>query len=109
VADGRCEARFTWRYDVPIAQVWLALTNPASVARWLAPPAGVDVLRSERERVLELDWSPPSELQSVVRIELLAEGERTLLMLDHRRIDAALGMRYLRDWSRALERLEGSV
>jgi uncharacterized protein YndB with AHSA1/START domain len=109
VSDGRCEARFTRRYDAPIAQVWLALTDPASVARWLAPPAGVEVLRSERERMLELDWSPPGESQSVVRIELHPEGERTLLVLDHRRIDAALGMRYMRDWSRALERLEGSM
>ena len=109
MSDGRCEARFTRRYDAPIAQVWLALTDPASVARWLAPPAGVDVLRSERERLLELDWSPPGEPQSVVRIELRAEGQRTLLVLDHRRIDPALGMRYMRDWTRALERLEVSL
>lgn len=87
----------------------LARADRPRIRRALAGPAGVDVLRSERERVLELDWSPPGEPQSVVRIELLAEGERTLLMLDHRRIDAALGMRYLRDWSRALERLEGAV
>jgi hypothetical protein len=59
--------------------------------------------------VLELDWSPPGEPPSVVRIELRAEGERTLLVLDHRRIDAALGMRYMRDWTRALERLGGSL
>jgi hypothetical protein len=107
--DERCAARFTLRYDAPVAQLWLALTDPESVARWLAPPAGVAVVRSERERLLELDWSPPGEPPSVVRIELRGEGERTLLVLDHRRIDAALGMRYMRDWSRALERLEGSL
>ncbi len=109
MADGRCEARFTRRYDAPIAQVWLALTDPRSVARGLAPPAGVEVLRSERERVLELDWNPPGEPQSVVRIELHPEGERTLLVLDHRRIDARLGMRYMRDWARALERFGESM
>jgi uncharacterized protein YndB with AHSA1/START domain len=109
VNDGRCEARFTRRYDAPIAQVWLALTDPASVARWLAPPAGVEVLRSERERVLELDWNPPGEPQSVVRIELHREGEHTLLVLDHRQIDATLGMRYLRNWTRALDRFEESM
>jgi hypothetical protein len=109
MTDGRCEARFTRRYDAPIAQVWLALTDTASVARWLAPPAGVEVVGSERERVLELDWSPPGEPQSLVRIELRAEGERTLLVLDHRRIDAALGMRYMRDWSHALDRFAGSL
>jgi uncharacterized protein YndB with AHSA1/START domain len=109
VSDGHCEARFTRRYDAPIAQVWLALTDPAAVARWLAPPAGVEVLRSERERVLELDWSPLGEPHSVVRIELHPEGERTLLVLDHRLIDATLGMRYLRDWTRALERFGKSM
>jgi Activator of Hsp90 ATPase homolog 1-like protein len=109
VSDGHCEARFTRRYNAPIAQVWQALTDPASVARWLAPPAGVEVVRSERERFLELDWTPQGEPPSVVRIELSAEGERTLLVLDHRRIDAALGMRYMRDWTRALNRLEGSL
>jgi uncharacterized protein YndB with AHSA1/START domain len=109
VSGERCEARFTRRYDAPVAEVWRALTDPASVARWLAPPAGVEVVRSERERVLELDWSPTGEPQSVVRIELRAEGERTLLVLDHRRIDATLGMRYMRDWTRALERLGASL
>jgi hypothetical protein len=59
--------------------------------------------------VLELAWSPPGEPPSLVRIELHAEGARTLLVLDHRRIDAALGMRYIRDWTHALEQLEGSV
>ena len=109
MSEERCEARFTRRYDAPVAEVWLALTDPVSVARWLAPPAGVEVVRSERERLLELDWRPPGEPQSLVRIELRAEGERTLLVLDHRRIDAALGMRYMSDWTRALERLERSM
>ena len=109
MSDRRCEARFTRRYDAPIAHVWLALTDPESVARWLAPPAGVEVVRSERERLLELDWAPPGEPQSIVRIELSAEGERTVLVLDHRRIDAALGMRYIRDWTRALDRFEGAL
>jgi uncharacterized protein YndB with AHSA1/START domain len=109
VSKERCEARFTRRYDASVAEVWLALTDPVSVARWLAPPAGVEVVRSERGRLLELDWSPPGEAQSVVQIELRAEGERTLLVLDHRRIDAALGMRYMRDWARALERLERTM
>jgi hypothetical protein len=30
-------------------------------------------------------------------------------VLDHRRIDATLGMRYMRDWTRALERLGASL
>jgi uncharacterized protein YndB with AHSA1/START domain len=109
MAAERCAARFTHRYDAPPAQVWQALTDPDSVARWLAAPAGVAVTRSEPERLLELDWSPPGEPPSLVRIELRAEGERTLLVLDHERIDATLGMRYMRDWSRALDRLAAAL
>jgi hypothetical protein len=107
--EGRCEARFTRRYDAPLANVWRALTDPDSVARWLDPPSGVEVVRSEDEHLLELDWSPPGETPSRVRIEVRADGDRTVLVLDHRRIDASLGMRYLRAWSRALDRLEETL
>jgi len=44
-----------------------------------------------------------------VRIELHPDGDRTLLVVDHARIEAMLGMRYVRDWTRALERLEASL
>jgi uncharacterized protein YndB with AHSA1/START domain len=104
--SGRCKARFTRRYDATVEDVWHALTDPQSLGRWLAPPAGVTLTRAEPEHVLELDWSPAGELPSVVRIELRAEGERTVLVLEHSRIDAALGMRYMRDWARALERFD---
>jgi uncharacterized protein YndB with AHSA1/START domain len=107
--EDRCEARFTRRFDAPVANVWQALTDPASVARWLAPPAGVTVAQSEPERLLELDWRPPGEPPSVVRIELHPDGDRTLLVVDHARIEAMLGMRYVRDWTHALERLEASL
>jgi hypothetical protein len=85
------------------------MTDPDCVARWLAPPDGVVVVRSDPERVLELDWSPPGEPPSVVRIELVAEGERTRLVLDHSRIQASLGMYYTRDWMRALERFQSEL
>ena len=75
----------------------------------MPPPAGVEVVRSEPEHLAELDWNPPGEPRSVVWIELRPEGERTLLVLDHRRIDATLGMRYMRDWTRALDRFEESM
>jgi uncharacterized protein YndB with AHSA1/START domain len=107
--EGRCEARFTRRYDASMDEVWHALTDAESLARWLAPPPGVRVVRTEPERMLELDWSPPGEPPSVVRIELRAEGEGTLLVLNHSRIDAALGMRYMRDWARALDRFHNEL
>jgi uncharacterized protein YndB with AHSA1/START domain len=107
--DRRCSARFTRRYDATLDDMWNALTDRESLARWLAPPPGVTVTRAEPERVLELDWSPPGEPSSVVRIELHAEGERTVLVLEHSRIDAVLGMRYMRDWFSAIERFGGEL
>jgi len=104
--SGRCTARFTRRYDAPVEELWTALTDPDALARWLAPPPGVTVGRTEPRRVVELDWSPPGEPPSTVRIELHSEGDRTVLVLEHTRIDAALGMRYMRDWTNALERFD---
>ena len=87
MSEERCAARFTHRYDAALAEVWRALTEPESLTRWLAPPHGV----------------------TVVRIELYPEGENTVLVLEHSRIEATLGMRYMRDWAWALERFEGEL
>jgi hypothetical protein len=106
VSDGRCEIRITRRYDAPVDEVWRALTDPASVARWLAPPDGVNMRPSESEHVLELDWRPEGEEPSVVRLELRTEGDRTVLVLDHRQVAATLGMRYMGRWARILDRFE---
>jgi uncharacterized protein YndB with AHSA1/START domain len=105
MADERCELRITRRYDAPPAEVWEALTD---LDRWLAPPPGVTVLRMEAERRLELDWHPQGEPPSTVSVELRTEGGRTLLVLEHTRIEATLGMRYLAAWGRALDRFEAA-
>ena len=52
--------------------------------------------------MLELDWRPPGEEPSVVRIELAAAGSGTRLVLDHERIEAARGMPAMRFWVAAL-------
>lgn len=107
--DGTCALRLTRRYDAAPDVVWAALTEPASRARWLGPiSATLDgcVRAAEPERVLELDWAPAGEPPSVVRFELRADGEGTELVLDHRRIDARLGMRALRLWESHLFRLD---
>ncbi len=93
-----CSLRLTRRYAEPPAEVWRALTEPASLERWLRP--GFDVRRREIKpgRVLELDWRPPGEEPSVVRIELAAAGSGTKLVLDHERIEATRGMAAMRFW-----------
>jgi uncharacterized protein YndB with AHSA1/START domain len=99
-----CSVRFTRRYAEAPAEVWRALTQPDSVARWLRP--GFEVPQNEVEpgRVLELDWQPPGEEPSLVRIELTPDGPGTVLVLDHARIEATQGMAAMRFWYGALDR-----
>lgn len=121
---GFCEVRFTRSYPAPPAEVWAALTEPESIARWLAPtieidlcPGGAYELRGlparvrsvEPERLLELDWEPAGEDPSVVRFELTPHEDGTQLVLDHRRINAVTGMAYIQRWSAPLERLGGVI
>ena len=127
--SGRCELRLTRRYEATPAEVWSALTEPASIARWLATPVDVEVASGGPfelalangsridgrvrevvpERVLELDWRHAGEQRSVVRFELRAEDGGTVLVLDHGRIEAPLGMAYISRWSRMLDRLDREV
>lgn len=116
-----CALRFTRYYRASPGEVWAALTEPASVARWLGAHGGGDLVPGARwdagaltarvravevERLLELDWTVRGEDASVVRFQLRPDGKGTVLELDHRRLDAALGMRALRLWGRRLGRLD---
>jgi uncharacterized protein YndB with AHSA1/START domain len=105
VSERHCSVRLTRRYAEPPADVWKALTDPASVARWLSPGFGVRASELEPGRVLELDWRPAGEVPSVVRVELTPDGEGTILVLDHARIEARLGMRAIAFWVGALARM----
>jgi uncharacterized protein YndB with AHSA1/START domain len=127
MSSQHCEVRLTRRYDAAPAEVWGALTDHDSLGRWLAgvvelelavggaivlalPGDGglieAQVREVETERVLELHWSRIGEERSVVRFELERDGDGTLLVLDHRRIDEPVGMAYIARWSRALARLD---
>jgi uncharacterized protein YndB with AHSA1/START domain len=102
VTAERCSLRLTRRYAAAPDDVWSALTAPESVERWLRPPTGVELREVRPGRVLELDWPDAS----VVRLELSADGDGTILVLDHSRIEATRGMRAMRRWTEALSRLE---
>jgi uncharacterized protein YndB with AHSA1/START domain len=105
---GYCEVRFTRRYDASPAEVWAALTDPESVARWLGP-VPTSVREAEPEHLLELDWLVPGDEPSVVRFELVATESGTELVLDHRRINAVQGMLYSERWTNTLRRLDELV
>lgn len=104
-----CSVRLTRYYGAAPGDVWAALTEPGSLARWLGPMAEsvpANIRSAETEKHLELDWTPPGEHPSVVRFELHPEGTGTALVLDHRRIEARRGMRAMGLWERHLERLD---
>ena len=89
--EATCSVRITRHYGAAPAVVWAALTERDSLARWLGPMADAvsgSVRAFEVERLLELEWNPPHETPSLVRFELRADGDGTVLVLDHRLIDA---------------------
>lgn len=125
MSDGLCSLRLTRRYAAAPDEVWGALSDPGSLARWLAVPRVIELRRDGRfelelpgggrvegrvrevepGRVLVLDWRYGEEAPSIVRFELSADGEETVLVLEHSRIEESLGMVYIARWSGAVERL----
>ncbi len=119
------------RYRATAAEVWAALTEPASLGRWLTVAANVELhqggafeLRFTEDettemsgrvraidpgRFLELEWRLPGEPASVVRFELHEEPEGVLLVVDHRGLERARATAYGEGWKRHLERLHDAL
>jgi uncharacterized protein YndB with AHSA1/START domain len=98
------------------------LTESDSLRRWLDPHCDVQleegasfeigaaslsgrVRTVEPQRLLELDWDLGRD-RSIVRFELAADGNGTVLVLDHELIEESAGMAYMRQWTNALARLD---
>jgi uncharacterized protein YndB with AHSA1/START domain len=125
--DGdRRTVRFERFYDAAPEELWGALTLPEQLARWLAPAefeprvGGRVVLRFEeddimrgtvrayeRPRLLEYDWDEGGLEESVVRFELRSEGDRTLLVLEHRQLPVEGAASFGAGWHAHLDMLEG--
>jgi uncharacterized protein YndB with AHSA1/START domain len=119
------------RYDATPGEIWAALTDPASLGRWLAPAARVEpreggafeldfptgsttrmsgrVRMVEPGRVLELEWSYPGEPDSVVRFEIEEAEDGARLVVDHRGLERAAATGYGEGWQHHLERLRGAL
>ena len=102
-ADGdRAALRYERRYAATPEEVWAAFTEPDSIRRWLFAEAivepragGVFELRwgEDAARGEVLVWQPPhvfeaswdeSDVESVLRVEISASEEGSVLVLDHR-------------------------
>ena len=118
------------RYDAAPDEVWAALTDPVSLARWLAPTGRVELREGgafeldfpgegsrmsgrvralEPQHVLELEWNYPGEPPSIVRLSLEPTEDGTRLVVDHRGLERVLATGYGEGWQRHLERLRGIV
>ena len=119
---GHCSVRLTRRYAASPKEVWDALTESGSLARWLDPSCelslrdGTDfglangsivvrVRTLEPHQLIELDWDTDSG-PSAVRFELSTDESGTVLVLDHEQIDESIGMAYMQEWSHAVRRLD---
>jgi uncharacterized protein YndB with AHSA1/START domain len=128
--DGRGDrrtVRFTRYLPVPPDQVWEALTSPAGLGQWLAD-ATVDrrvggqvelrlepddpdqtcrgrILACRPPALLEYEWHWPGEDQSVVRFDLSADGDATMLLLTHRLLPAESAAGYGAGWHAHLDTL----
>lgn len=105
------------------------MSDSESLARWLAVPRVIELRRGGRfelelsdggriegrvreiepSRVLELDWLFAGEEPSIVRFELAQDGQGTVLVLEHTRIEEPRGMLYIARWSETLERFSEKV
>jgi uncharacterized protein YndB with AHSA1/START domain len=63
------------------------------------------VLAFDPPRLLEVEWRYPGEDESVVRIELEPRSDRTLLVLDHRLLQAGQAAGYGAGWHAYLDAL----
>lgn len=130
-AEGeRAGVRFERRYDAAPEEVWSALTEPERLTRWLANVAELElrvggrfalvwqedgqrtdgtVLALEPGRLLELGWTYPDEPDSAVRFELTADGNGTVLVLDHRGLPPAAIAGYGAGWHSHLDSLESHL
>ena len=101
--------RLTRRYAASPDEVWAAITEPESVARWIGRSIPGEARVVEPQRVLELEWRPEGERPSVVRFDVSAVEGGTRLVLDHTRLDEPTCMRYGAAWTRAFDRLQRLV
>ncbi|MDC7121328.1 SRPBCC family protein [Cellulomonas fimi] len=125
--------RFERRYATDVDDLWTCLTEPGRVARWLGPLYGDlrvggayelrmgddvpdadqnatgEVLVCDRPHRLEVTWVFPDETSTLVTAELRADGDGTVLVLEHRDLQEAAARGYGGGWHACLDQLEDHV
>ena len=123
----RCTIIFERRLAARIERVWAALTVPAEISSWLASSSvdlrvggrivhdfdpGQDaarvsgtILALEPPTLLEYEWRFSGETESILRYDLVADGEGTLLTLTHRLLGVVQAAGYGAGWDAYLDAL----
>ena len=120
--DGQWQIRFERRLQHSPDRVWAALTDPAQQAQWM-PGVTIDatvggkvvfdfgdegradgeVLAVEPPTSLEHTWIWPGEPRSVVRWDISADDDHTVLVMLHRELRQAPAVDYTTGWHAMLD------
>ena len=124
--DSHAVIRFERRYEAPAEDLWAALTQAASLSRWLGAevtiqpevggtvhlrwPGGEQmtgsILRCDPPRLLEYSWKESDGwAESVVTFEVSTAGSGALLVLEHRKIDPSSVVGFGAGWHGHLDAL----
>lgn len=116
-------------FDAPTERGWLTWTDPARLRRWLgaveegaAGEGATFVIRMDIDatatcfvtawsppRLLELTWDYTGEGRSRLQVELTAQGDRTVLRLDHGQLPADSATGYGAGWQLYLDALAADL
>ncbi len=125
--------RFERRYATDVDDLWACVTDPERVARWLGPLHGDlrvggryelrmgedepgadqnatgEVLVCDRPDRLDVSWQFPGEPVTHVGVTLRADGDGTVLVLEHRDLTEPAARGYLSGWHATLDQLDDQV
>lgn len=128
--DGRPAARFERRFATDAHDLWAAMTDPKRIGRWMAPvevhgePAtgtrySIDfgeggitqgaITTCDAPQRFEVTWEHDDEPPSSVLVEIRADGDGAVLVLDHRRLPLNQAHGYTAGWHAHLDRLDADL
>ena len=123
--------RFERRLPARIERVWAAITTASELEGWLAD-SSVDlrvggtiehvfepgqegarthglILVLEPPSTLEYEWRFSGEAESILRYDLIADGDETVLMLTHRSLGLTHARGYGAGWHAYLDALDACL
>lgn len=122
---GRAVVRLEGIYDTDVADLWSALTEPPRLARWLARvegdlrPGGTfrayldatderaagEVIVCEPPYRMHVTWRSGDGEETMLSVELTADGDRTRLVLEERGVSEEQAAGYGAGWQAHVEAL----